>query len=155
MLFVEGFWGFIDMIDTSYDSCLQSCQADCEWFCLVLVDVGFLLALLAGVGFFWRKVCKLFLNDGFNVVGGLAWPRVQIWNFDLSFFIDEQIMRPNVSNLTPKFPKIMSRCYERVQQIPNLWLIEMPLNLSPVFELISQHIGIVIKINLQTTTIVH
>ena len=64
-------------------------------------------------------------------------------------------MRPNVSNLTPKFPKIMSRCYERVQQIPNLWLIEMPLNLSPVFELISQHIGIVIKINLQTTTIVH
>lgn len=88
------------------------------------------------------------LVDSFGIIAHLARPWEQVTDLHMPVLIDENILRPDISNSLIKFLKIMSRSHQRIQQIPNLRLGEEPLNCSPIVELISKNVGIIIIINL-------
>lgn len=127
---------------------MQHCQPDGEGLGLVLVDVGFGLALASCLGLLWRQVGFLVVVDCLYVIGDLTGPREQVAELDVALLVDEDVFWPDIAHFGVDFLEVVGRCHQRVQQVPDLGLLEVPLHPLPVLELLGENVRVVVVVDL-------
>lgn len=110
-----------------------------------------MVSLLNKAHLFWRNICLLFFKCTLFKIGFLIRPRVGVGYFDLSFFVDEDVMRPYVTYLPIDLWKILSTAHQAVQQVPKLLFFEVLIHGDPVFYFLREEVREVFVKNLHFT----
>jgi hypothetical protein len=66
----------------------------------------------------------------------------------MTLLVDKDILRPHISNFGVDFLKVVSSSDQRVEQVPDFWLLEVTIDSLSVFNLLSEDILVVIEVNL-------
>ena len=105
--------------------------------------------MLGALDFFWCDVGEFLIKNTFVVVGGFAWPGVQVADFNLSFFVDENVGGSDITDLAVDRSEIMGCLAQAEQEIPDFFLTEVLINFESVFEFFMKDVRIVIKFDLR------
>ena len=90
----------------------------------------------------------IFLVNGLLVIGLFIWKRVKWSNLGLSFKVNENILRSNVTNFLANSTHVMKGTHQTVQQVPEIRLPESLLFFMPVYNLLRKQVREVIVVNL-------
>lgn len=105
--------------------------------------------MFGALDFFWCDVGEFLIKDTLIIVGSLAWPWVEVTDFNLSFFVDENVGGSDITNLTVDGFEIMSCLAETEQEIPDFFLTEVLINFESIFEFLVEDVRIIIKFDLR------
>lgn len=99
-----------------------------------------MISLLNKAHLFWRNICLLFFKRTLFKIGLLIRPREGISYFDLSFFVDKDVMRPYVTYFPIDLWKIFRTAHQTVQQVPKLLFFKVLIHGDPVFYFLREEV---------------
>jgi hypothetical protein len=125
---------------------IEAGESDGEGLSKFLIDTFLHFPELVVLDLFWREVSGLFFVEGFGVVGLFAGPRVNRSDFDLSIFVDKDVIGSDIPDLGALPMVGESGGKESVDKVPELILFEeFFVEAFSVGDLIAEQVREVVK----------
>ena len=125
---------------------IETGEPDGEGLSEFLIDTFLHFSKLVVLDLFWGEVSGLFFVEGFGVVGLFAGPRVNRSDFDLSIFVDKDVIRPDIANLGALPMVGESSRKKSVHKVPELILFEkFFVQAFPVGDLVAEQVGEIVE----------
>lgn len=102
----------------------------------------------------WCQVGEGLLEGGLIEVGLFVGPTIEIGDFDLSLLIDEYVVGPDIADFAVDPTELSRAAGQRIQQIPQLFLLEMFVHFDTVLDLFLEEVGVVLVEDLSQLVLV-
>lgn len=94
--------------------------------------------------FFGCEVGELFFECGFFEVGFFVGPGEYVCDFDLSFFVDEDVVGAYVTDFAFDFVEVFGAADEAVEEVHQLLLLEVFAHAHSALDFLFEEVGVVL-----------
>lgn len=134
----------VELLGVEEEAGLEEREADRKGFCCRLVGSVVLRALGDKPHFLGGQVGECLFEGRLVEVGLFVGPAVQVGDLDLPLLVDEDVRRPHIAHLAADSAEVGRTAGQRVEQVPQLLLLEVLVHLDAVLDLLLEEVGVIL-----------